>query len=246
MKKLAIVQQVAVILLLNFLLYSCDSTEKDWKNAQMTNSIAEYQKFINNHSRSVYAQNAQNLVDSLEWVTVLKSYNVDSLQQFIISHSSSIFLSSSKVAMDSIEWNIAYYSRDTVQLRKYSEKFPSTENSTKAKQLIWEIQWPPVKFDKAASVIIYSKGIGIIHGQIMYSTAGMFGDGGGMDPTPVEPAVYIWRDFSKDEISSFAKLGLRPGYSYLMPERRKFKLIRKIDLNKSDNELLSEFGVGIK
>ena len=236
MKKLAIVQQVAVMLLLNFLLCSCDSTEKDWKNAQMNNSIAEYQKFIKNHSGSVYAVNAQNAVDSMEWVSAIKSKNAGLLDTLLNNYSSSKFLLKSKIPLDSIEWNIANFSRDTVKLRKYIIKYPNSVNKLKAVDIIWDLQWPPLDINPS-SITIHSKGKSASGGQ---ARAGFVDGQLGM--ILEKPTVEIWRDFTPDEEKEFSKIGLIIGVPYTKIDGKYYRLKRKLDLNKSNNEICAEFG----
>jgi hypothetical protein len=235
--------QFAIFFGLVLIFISCDTTEKDWKNAKATNSVSEFQKFIKTHKESVYAVNAQNAVDSLEWIAILETHNADSLELFLKNHVSSKFLTTSPMALDSIEWNVAFYSRDTIKLREYYQKYPNSSNSKKVKELIWEIQWPPVKLKKVRSIIIYSNGIYDLYGEMMYSLGDASSGFTGIPKVyPFHQTVYIWYYFSKNEIKRANEIGLRPGYAYVNDEG-KFQLIRKIDLNKSKEELWAEFGL---
>ena len=224
------------------LLLSCNSAEKDWNNAQKVNSILEYQNFIRVHSSGIYAEKAKIALDSLQWNKILKSNNVDSLLLFIKNQKYSSFLEKSKIALDSNDWNITNYSRDSIKLQKYSGLHQNNPNSKRFKKLTWEINLPLAILENAKSVIIYSKGSGIIHGHfaMSYEGPGMFGS-----PTPEEPAIYIWRDYSDDEKSQFTTLGISPGYAFLKPSSDKYLLLKKVDLNKNDKDICAEFGVVI-
>ncbi len=138
-------------------------------------------------------------MDSLKWVKILLTQNVDSLELFTQKFSSSEFFKSQKYALDSVEWNIAYYSKDTIKLRQYSEQYPNSNNSVRAKELIWEIQWPPVKVEKANSIYIGTKGSGLYYGSMMFSLgedSPVSKFAGGRGPNK----VFIWRDFGKNEL----------------------------------------------
>jgi hypothetical protein len=234
--------QFAIFFGLVLIFISCDTAEKDWKNAKTVNSITEYQKFIKNHTESIYAVNAQNAVDSLEWVAILKLQNVDSLQLFINNHSSSKFLSTFKVAMDSLEWNLAFTSKDTVRLRKYSEKYPDNPNSKKVESLIWKIQWPPATNNFILMVLIWKDGYSDIFNlferpvdKCAFSNGIPF-DGFKMTDNHV---VFIWRNFAPNELKKVNKLGLKTGIVYLKTKNG-YEFIKHVDLNKSDEELRDE------
>jgi hypothetical protein len=242
-------KQFAFITMLTTLLISCDTSEKDWNKAKLANSKTTYQEFIKKHSSSIFAESAQKAVDSLEWVAVLKTHNVDSLELFIKNHASSKFLSTT-IAMDSLEWGIAYYSKDTSKLSSYIKKYPNSNNIQKAEDIIWEINWPPVKVEKANSLKLFIQGDSYSCGTEIYDQGsdGVIRYFGGMSPE-----IYIWRDFSKgvyeptEEIMKHArKLGLRPNVAYLHEKDNTFKVIRKVDLNKNIKQLCEEFGVSDK
>jgi hypothetical protein len=247
MKNLAIFNQLTIITLLAILLISCNTSEKDWNNTKMINSKTSYQEFIKQHPSSIFAESAQKAIDSFEWVAVINTHNIDSLELFMENHMSSIFLTTSVDAMDSIEWNMAYYSRDTTKLNSYIKKYPNSNNKQKAEDIIWEINWPPVKVEKANSLSIFNQGHQYAYGMQMFyqGASGVAQFFGGMTPS-----VYIWRDFSKgiympiEEMTKLARnLGLRPGVAYLLVKDNRFKVIRKVDLNKTNEQLCAEFGV---
>jgi hypothetical protein len=63
------------------------------------------------------------------------------------------------------------------------------------------------------------------------------------DPIPVEPVVYIWRDFSEAEVAIANQNGLLPGRAYLRDKNLKFEDVGKVDLTKSNNEICAIFGL---
>ena len=63
------------------------------------------------------------------------------------------------------------------------------------------------------------------------------------DPIPVEPVVYIWRDFSAAEVAIANQNGLLPGRAYLRDKNLKFEDVGKVDLTKSNNEICAIFGL---
>lgn len=236
-------RQIEVIILLTSILIGCNTPEQDWNNAKQANSKAKYQEFMKNHSSSIFSESAQKAIDSLDLIAALKTHNVDSMELFLKNHASSKYLLSSNESMDSIEWNIAIYSKDTTKLFNYIKKYPNSANKQKADNLIWEIKWPPVKIDKANSIVIATKKGGHGYGtQMFYSGSnGIASHVGGM-----APEVFIWREFSDSDLEGAKKLGLRIGLAYLHEYPNKFTFIRKVDLNKTDKQLCEEFGVSSK
>lgn len=96
------------------------------------------------------------------------------------------------------------------------------------------MRWTPVKYEKANSIVIYSKNMEIISGLKSYAINNF------SHAIPVPPTVIIWRDspnYPKENKSRF-----RPSYAFLQNEKGEFHLIRKVDLTKSDDGLRKEFG----
>ena len=222
-------------------IFMIDSLE--WTEAFASYDTIRIRSYIKSHTSSRYLENAKFTLDSLDWVVILKTHNTDSLELFIKDHTSSKFLSTSICAMDSLEWKIAFYSRDTTSLSQYIKKYPNSPNALKAKDIISKQQIQPVKIGKINSVSIYTKDGGHAYGMLMFYTgnSGMAQSSGGMPPE-----VIIWREFSAGSIANAKKLGVKPGIAYLNEGANKYKFIRKVDLNKTDEQLCAEFGVSSK
>jgi hypothetical protein len=122
-------------------------------------------------------------------------------------------------------------------------------------------------WEKANCICIFSKGMGVTHGK----TNSSFGSGmivtmegssyvpsvltGDKPETstnrqgmlgasvPMEPVVYIWRDFAEEEVATAKKIGLKPGQAYIKDKDMKYRAIQKVDLSKSDKEICTEFGI---
>ena len=240
MKNRTTLNQFLSIVLVGILLFGCNTAENDWNKAKLANTRSDYQIFIKKHSGSKFSDKAKMALDSFDWITVLKTHNVDSLKSFLKNNSSSNFLKNSNFAMDSIEWNIANYSRDTTILSSYIGKYPNSSNRQKAEDIIWEIKWPPVKIEKANSVVIYVKGEGTGHGTQMFF---MGGNGVAAYSGGKPPEVRIIREFENEADEAKTILGLKIGMAYLHVGLNKYKFIRKVDLGKTDQQLCAEFGV---
>lgn len=67
MKKITIVKQLTVILLLIMVLISCGKTKRDWENAKQINSIEAYETFLNSHPSGEYFKEAKSKIDSCNY-----------------------------------------------------------------------------------------------------------------------------------------------------------------------------------
>lgn len=102
-----------------------------------------------------------------------------------------------------------------------------------------------VKITEAQMLLIWSKGTGDIYDSQTQIT-GQYLSSGGMSFDKIslfgDAIVFIWRDFSKNELPKVQQLGLKTGVAYLKTPSG-FKMIRPVDLRKSDRELRKEFGL---
>ena len=84
------------------------------------------------------------------------------------------------------------------------------------------------------------KGEGTGHGTQMFF---MGGNGVAAYSGGKPPEVRIIREFENEADEFKTILGLKIGIAYLYERPNKYKFIRKVDLNKTDQQLCSEFGV---
>ena len=207
-----------------------------------TKNIDSLKQYIKTHSTSNYLEKAEMIIDSIEMFAVLKTHNADTIELFLKDHSASKFLKKSKTALDSIDWNIACYSKDTVKLRKYTNQYPKSQNNLKALDLIKEIKNPTIKISFANSISIGSNGNRKVYGALQFvidDSSPLSKFAGGQGPNK----VYVWRNFSNDELPFANKLNIKTGNAYLKISDNLFKFIRKIDMTKSDKEICLEFGI---
>jgi len=179
-----------------------------------------------------------------EWKNAAQKNTVAAFRQYLGLYPSGPHSADAHTRIEELEWQSAFFSRSKDQLESCIKNYPRSANVEKAKEVLWEIEWPPVKVDKANSITIFTGGIGVMRGTIIYSLSGFFGGGRAKPPQPAGPnRVFIWRTFAPEERDRAAKDGLRTGVAYLKTDRGQYKVIRKVDLQKSDAQLCAEFGV---
>jgi hypothetical protein len=161
--------------------------------------------------------------------------------QYLGNHPQGKYVENAKLILDSLEWEKAFSSRDTTKIRGLMTRSPDSRFKGKGEEIIWEVKWPPVKIDRANSVLIWNNGRADIlgfGGQVI-STNGipfyeMEASGDGI--------IYIWRNFSPGELKVAQKISLRTGCAFLVVPGG-FKFVRKVDIQESDDQLRDEFGV---
>jgi hypothetical protein len=177
------------------------------------------------------------------WKEAQQLNTVAAYEKYLGDYPDSEYLSDAKKTIESLEWDAALSARDKNRLEALMAKYSNSVNLEKAKDAIWEIQWPPTQVDKANSVSVFKGGEGIMLGQILYSMGAFFG-GSGSDPQAAGPnRIVIWRDFAPEELDMATKSGLRAGMAFLKSDDGKYTFVRKVDLAKTDEELAREFGV---
>lgn len=161
------------------------------------------------------------------------------------------------------EWEMAKVSNSVPEIQKFLDENPNSKFSIDAKNLLDSLDCK-----KANCVIIFTNGTGISYGKetASFGTGGMNlilegssyvpsvllvdqtkANNSGLlgTPIPIEPAVYIWRSFSDKEVKIANEKGLKTGLAYLKYEAVKYRVIRIVDLKKSEKEICKEFGVEV-
>jgi len=161
------------------------------------------------------------------------------------------------------DWEKAKQSHSVPEIQKFLSENPDSKFSKEAKCLLDSLDCK-----KANCVIIFSKGIGVTFGKetAPFGSAGITLTLEGSSfitsvliddqtepsskysgligtPVPMEPAIYIWRNFSEKEMEIANKNALKTGFAYLKVSTLKYRVVRIIDLKKSDKEICKEFGV---
>jgi hypothetical protein len=119
-----------------FFLVACSQQENKWKEAKSINTISLYQQYLSNYPTSPHSDNAKQIIDSLELISVIQLGNVDSLQQFIKTHSSSVYKKNAESALDSLEWYSVQKSDSIERYQQFLNIYPGSKHSTEAKEFI--------------------------------------------------------------------------------------------------------------
>jgi len=175
-----------------------------------------------------------------DWEKTIKSNSITGYNEFIKTHSDSIYIKQAKNAIDSLQWITDSISKDTSIMKKYFNKNLQSKYSERAKDLFSIYKWPSIQVKKANSVIIYHKGkteeYGDVNkfindGKIQYYAYHAKGD----------TVVEIYREILPKYLGQADSAGIRIGFAYTL--LNKWYIIKKVDLNKNDSVLCSEFGV---
>jgi len=225
-----------------------------WKDAQAANSIEGYKTYLNAHAEGSHATEASaalgGLQDERDWASAKAAKTIEALDFYVRTYSppkrGAHVVEARQIIADlreESEWQSAFSTQDQQKLTACVSKYPTSKHVERAREVLWAIRWPAFRVDKANSVTIYSEGRGIIRGELLISLSGAFG-GPEKPPEPAGPnRVVIWRNFTPQESAVADTLGLRPGMAFLRTDSGELKFIRKLDLNKTDDEICAEFGI---
>lgn len=231
----------ALALALALMFTNCSTEETQWKQATQKDTIAAYQSFVASHPTSPRLKDAAERIEDLAWRETRTLNTVVAYQRFSTKHPNSAHSSEAQRVIEQLDWASAFSERSKTQLIACISKYPTHANVAKAKEILWEIDWPPMPLDKADCIQIWSKGRGVEFGTHVFQ---MSGSGSLRETSPPSlKTVVIWRDFGPREVKEATKIGLRAGVAYLQISTGEYKLIRKVDLAKSNDQLAAEFGV---
>jgi len=208
---------IAIIILI---VVGCSQQESSWQEAKKTNTIMAYSNYLKLFSQGEHITEAKNLIEKLEWDSAFREKN-DSLLKYLI-----------------------------IKYPKHNNLKETKENTTYLDNLKWKIDHHVLDIDGADLLVINSGGrIITSYGQ----ATTFYGPESFIKEHNIEKAcrvkgfrkVLIWRDFSSDEIAGAKKNGLETGVAYLQVVPGRYLPVRRVDLKKSDKELIKEFGISI-
>lgn len=229
-------------------LAACSKSESRWEEAVKVNTAAAFEKYVADFPESTHAPDARNRIDDLSWATASQENSVTALQRYMTAFPKGKSAADARSRIEDLEWSAALAAPQKEGLLALIAKYPDSKHAAQGRDQLWALDWPPVPVTKANSVTVWTKGQGLMMGEIQFSI-GAFGALGG-DSTSTRPAgpnrIQIWRDFSPEEEPGAAKIGLRTGMAFLKSDKGEYKLVRKVDLSKSDEELAAEFGIKVQ
>jgi len=229
----------------------CDRTDKDWQNAQKTNSVGSYQQFMEKHPQAAQVADAKKQIVSLDWADAKTKNTAPAFREFIKNHPDSPEVAEAMKLLERLDWAEIQLIKDgepakrTEMLQAFLKNYPGSQQVNEASEMLWDVETPKAEIKEAQMLLIWSNGNGNMYDSQTQYTGNYFTSNG----TPFDKInsfgdaiVYIWRDFSESELPKVLKLGLKTGVAYLKtPEG--FKVIRRVDIKKTDEELRKEFGI---
>jgi hypothetical protein len=227
-------------------LLGCSRSEREWKQAQQSNTVAAFDKYVSDFPQSKYLAEARSRIESLEWDAAQLSNTVAAFDKYIGRYPDGKHFLDAKNSMEALEWNAALSAHNESKLNALIAKYPASANVAKAKEEIWTIRWPPVNVEKADSVSVYTGGIGVVMGRMETPVSSLLGFGGSGAQAAGPNRIVIWRNFAPKQLNTVNKLGLRTGIAFLKSDEGKYRFVRKVDLSRTDDELARDFGVVVR
>jgi hypothetical protein len=242
---------------------ACNPAKRNWEKAFEQNSVAGYKEFLQKYPDSEFSVVAAHRYDSLDWIQTLATVDSTKMADYLVNHPQGRYIETAKLILDSLEWEMALTVKDTARISALVLKNPNSKFREKGEETLWEAKWLPVKPRFISSILIWKNGSadmydeytnmtgrvlntnGIPFDEIVasHSSTITITDNSGREISSGEGdgMIFIWRNFSPSEVEKASKIGLKTGYAFLS-SKKGYRLIRKVDLNRTDNQIRSEFG----
>ena len=224
------------IIILLVLLIACSPQEKKWVNATEKNNIASYEEYLKEYPAGKYVENAKDSIANIVCDSAIKSNSIQLLNDFIAKYPNKRGIAKVKQFIEKLDWDTAFSSRSEKMLKECISKHPESPNVKKANDIILTIA---TELSKAKTIAICSNGGGMIYGCFTM-TMDKSGEG---NVKPCEPIIYLWRNFLDFQLPFVQKNDLRTGVAYLKTDKNQYRFEKEVDLNKSDEEICSLFGL---
>jgi hypothetical protein len=177
------------------------------------------------------------------WEEAKAKNDVPALNEFIKLYPDSKHMDEAKTAIETLDWNNAFTQKNDSLLRYCVKTYPNSKRIDEAKDLISQIRWPVYELKKADCIEINYKSLCLSMGLHIY---GLNPDGSAfLEPDKLQvKTVIVWRnDVDTASVHYLEKHSLCMGVAYLWIGNQKFRYLKKVDLNKSNDELAAEFGI---
>lgn len=150
--------------LFSLFIYGCNSTEKDWKQAESLNTVQSYSQFIENHKSSPYAETAKERIIELDWHTAKQKNNIEAYKLFTQKYPASKYVQECKVIIEQLVYTEATVKNTPQAYDEFIKSYPDSKFIKKAKlnKDIQEIVIPRIplyfNYEGSSVIIMYNDG----------------------------------------------------------------------------------------
>jgi hypothetical protein len=137
MKRKLITLLVAVLLMTSFL-YS--QTGK-WEKTKKENTIEAYELFLKKHQKSIYNDEIQYCLDSLNWVNAIKLNNLREYSNYLTNFPNGQYKNIANIRVDSLTWRNSFLQNTVEDYSYYVTNFPNGHYIDDANTRLEEIYW---------------------------------------------------------------------------------------------------------
>ena len=169
----------------------------------------------------------------------MESTKIESFKAFISKYPVNKYLEEANSKIEKLEWDLVFANPTLDTFYFYIKKYPDSPNVLQAKEEVSKLKWPPIKVTSANRMFVLSKGQEASYGFPFLNLTPQ----GSLEFADNDRAIIIWRDFTPEQEESSLKNGICTGVAYLWQHNGDYRFIKKVDLQKTDNELKVEFGI---
>lgn len=154
-------------LFIAFMLCGCASTNRDWQEANRSGTIEAYEKFLQAHSKTDQANEAQGRIQELradqDWVKTQSTNTIPAYQAFLAQYPNAKQADKAKMALKALEskadWTRAQSLGTIKAYSEFLQKHPRSKEAVNAKQSLERLEterdWTSAR--TANSIIAYQE-----------------------------------------------------------------------------------------
>ena len=140
-------------------LFGCANPEADWQKAEMENTEAAYQAFLEKHPDGEWAQRAQTQLDALkdaqDWENAQTADAIEAYNNYLLAHPAGAHMGEARQRITELEqeaaWNAAQQAGTKEALEDFATRFPDAPQADQARSQIAAMAPPPQPAPKAAA-----------------------------------------------------------------------------------------------
>lgn len=130
-----------LFLFLIFIIAGCSTLQKDWDNAQQTNTTGGFHKFLSEHPRSQFSRVAKSKVEKLKWNEAQILNTEEAYRTFLSSYPRSKFVQSAKDRIEKLKWEGTQKLNTEEAYLSFLSVYPKSTFLQAAKGHIEKFEW---------------------------------------------------------------------------------------------------------
>ncbi len=148
-----------LLLILFFLIVSCNSKKKEWENTKQVNTIAAYEEYINSYPKAVYSDSARIIIEGIHYNIAVDSNTVTAYNNYLEKYPSGQFTDQVKEKLLDVEWENVKALNSLESYKEFISKYPESKFTESANKEISKIEL----IKRCPFLLVPGKDLGLRH-----------------------------------------------------------------------------------